>query len=70
MAGREERAERAPRPEREHPVGQALYALNRNGFGVYHARCIAINPTPEDKEHEKRMLIAQLDAVKAQIQAL
>lgn len=69
---REERAERTPRPEREHPLGQAIYGLNRNAFGIYYNRILAkgVNPTPEMRTYEKSVLIAAIDAVKAQVEAL
>jgi hypothetical protein len=69
---REERQERTPRPEREHPVGKALYALNREGFGVFYTRILATGaaPTPEMRQYEKTVLLAQVDRVRAMIDAL
>jgi len=72
VAEREARAERTPRPEREHPLGQAIYGLNRNAFGVYYQRILATgaNPTPEMRQYEKSVLLAAVDNVRRQIEAL
>ena len=65
-----ERAERLPRPEREHRIGQMLYTLGREGWGVYFNRVIANPGTAEDNAYEKRRFIAQIDALKAAVEAL
>ena len=66
-----ERAERAPRPEREHPIGRALYSLGRDGWGVYYSRVIA-NPavTPERRASEKAALLEMHAALGALINGL
>jgi hypothetical protein len=69
MAERERR-ERAPDPAREHPINNAIYGLMRKGFAVYYSRCIGVVPTPEEKDYEKKALLKQFDAVRAQIEAL
>ena len=62
--------ERLPRPEREHAIGQAIFALSRMGWGVYYARCIATTPSAERKATEKAALLEQIDALRAQVDAL
>jgi hypothetical protein len=62
---RGEREERAPRPEREHPIGVELYDINRNGWGFLHqARSMGM-----DIEPAKVKLCERLDALKAKIMA-
>ena len=63
---------REPRPEREHPIGRALYALNREGFGVLYHRILAdgANPTAEMRQYEKGVLLAQIDRVRAMVDAI
>lgn len=69
MAGREERPAREPRPEREHPIGKALYACNREGWGYLfqtHKRGIRGDALQQAKDSLK----AELDAVKGLIDAM
>ena len=60
-----ERGERAPRPERDHEIGRALYNLSRS-WGVAFGRGSTGNA--EVKAGEKRALQAELDAVKALVE--
>jgi hypothetical protein len=67
MAGREERV---PRPSSEHPIGKALYALQRETWGAVFKTVVQMHITGEGKEQLKNAMIAEIDALKAQVVAL
>ena len=59
------REPRPVRPEREHPVGQALYEFSRNVWPVYHKRVVqTAYATSEEAakvaKYEKAILMAEL----------
>jgi hypothetical protein len=66
-----EREERAPRPERSHPINEALYKLGRDFFTPYYNFCLSAgaNPDPALKAAMKAQLIAKIDAAKEMVEA-
>ena len=64
MAG--DRAERPPRPERQHPIGQAQYAFGQSWSVAYNR---GLGGNAQVKANEKLALQAQLDAMKALVEA-
>jgi hypothetical protein len=64
----DERRERTPQPEREHPIGKALYALNRQYWGLLFL-AKAQNSPAEQVAALKSLFLAQLEGVKRQVEA-
>lgn len=62
---REERPERAPQPEREHPIGKLLYRIQR----VYWVEFFQAS-TAEDKAMWKQQLQSKLAEVSRAVEAV
>lgn len=59
---------REPRPERDHPVGQMLYGLNRNEWGfLFKAKQAGADG--QELQKYKDAICTKLDEVKKAIQA-
>ena len=66
---REEREPRKPRPDREHPVGQALFNLSRDYWGPLF-RAIDGKRSPEQIASKKADMLMEIAAVRGMVEAL